>query len=259
VKTNIKINFIVAIILIIAATAAFYTWKIMEARNVKLDLSVAKQPPRICTQEAKQCSDGFYVSRTGPDCEFAACPEKKIIGNDKDKHGCIGSAGYTWCEEKQKCLRVWEEDCGNPILKDWKTYQNDKYSYELQYPSNFYLDEKESNISIDKDPLPGQGGFIGFTGEYNGDTIAVSISTSGNYLTKCENILIKKITIDSREVKICRDDRLNMFYSVIPKNGIAEDSEKMSDYVFISANGNMNKKPNTEKFFELMLSTFKFN
>ena len=36
---------------------------------------------------------------------------KPIVGGDKDEHGCIGSAGYTWCEEKQKCLREWEEPC----------------------------------------------------------------------------------------------------------------------------------------------------
>jgi hypothetical protein len=34
-----------------------------------------------------------------------------ILGGDKDIHGCIGSAGYSWCEPKQKCLRVWEESC----------------------------------------------------------------------------------------------------------------------------------------------------
>ena len=34
-----------------------------------------------------------------------------IVGGDADEHGCIGSAGYTWCEEKQKCLRTWEEPC----------------------------------------------------------------------------------------------------------------------------------------------------
>ena len=33
------------------------------------------------------------------------------VGGDRDEHGCIPSAGYTWCEEKQKCLRVWEEEC----------------------------------------------------------------------------------------------------------------------------------------------------
>lgn len=29
-----------------------------------------------CTQEAKQCPDGSYVGRTGPNCEFAQCPSK---------------------------------------------------------------------------------------------------------------------------------------------------------------------------------------
>lgn len=34
-----------------------------------------------------------------------------IVGGDKDIHGCIGSAGYTWCGPKVKCLRAWEEEC----------------------------------------------------------------------------------------------------------------------------------------------------
>lgn len=34
-----------------------------------------------------------------------------IVGGDKDEHGCIGSAGYSWCAVKNKCLRVWEEKC----------------------------------------------------------------------------------------------------------------------------------------------------
>ena len=28
----------------------------------------------FCTQEAKLCPDGSYVGRTGPKCEFTACP-----------------------------------------------------------------------------------------------------------------------------------------------------------------------------------------
>lgn len=28
-----------------------------------------------CSQEAKQCPDGSYVGRTGPNCEFSACPQ----------------------------------------------------------------------------------------------------------------------------------------------------------------------------------------
>lgn len=30
--------------------------------------------PTICTQDAKQCPDGSYVGRRGPNCEFVACP-----------------------------------------------------------------------------------------------------------------------------------------------------------------------------------------
>jgi len=37
--------------------------------------------------------------------------EEIMPGSDRDEHGCIPSAGYVWCEEKQKCLRPWEEEC----------------------------------------------------------------------------------------------------------------------------------------------------
>ncbi|SFC99987.1 hypothetical protein SAMN05421780_11816 [Flexibacter flexilis DSM 6793] len=30
-------------------------------------------------------------------------------GSDRDEHGCIGSAGYTWSVTKKKCVRVWED------------------------------------------------------------------------------------------------------------------------------------------------------
>ena len=39
-------------------------------------------PPPIndgiaCTMEAKECPDGSYVGRTGPNCEFEKCPGLK--------------------------------------------------------------------------------------------------------------------------------------------------------------------------------------
>jgi len=40
---------------------------------------------------------------------------KNLVGNDSDSHGCKGSAGYSWCEGKKKCLRSWEENCTNVI------------------------------------------------------------------------------------------------------------------------------------------------
>lgn len=32
-------------------------------------------------------------------------------GDDKDDHGCIASAGETWCESEQKCYRPWSTTC----------------------------------------------------------------------------------------------------------------------------------------------------
>jgi hypothetical protein len=40
--------------------------------------------------------------------------EEQLLGGDRDEHGCIPSAGYSWCEAKQKCIRPWEESCIDP-------------------------------------------------------------------------------------------------------------------------------------------------
>lgn len=32
----------------------------------------------------------------------------KLIGGDKDAHGCIGTAGFKWCSKTNKCERPWE-------------------------------------------------------------------------------------------------------------------------------------------------------
>ena len=34
-----------------------------------------------------------------------------LIGGQKDAHGCLIAAGYSWCAAQNKCLRPWEEPC----------------------------------------------------------------------------------------------------------------------------------------------------
>lgn len=95
-----------------------------------------KDEDTFCTQEAKLCPDGHSVSRTGPNCEFTPC-EAKMVGNDRDEHGCIGSAGYSWCEEKQKCLRVFEESCESlqsNSIHYYKTFSSSAHSYSIDLP-----------------------------------------------------------------------------------------------------------------------------
>lgn len=45
------------------------------AAPVPSAISPAPVNKTVCTQEVRPCSDGSYVSRAGPNCEFAACPK----------------------------------------------------------------------------------------------------------------------------------------------------------------------------------------
>lgn len=62
---------------------------------------------------------GAYYAGTQKKSNIILTPTVKpgnLVGNDKDEHGCIPSAGYSWCELKQKCLRTWEEPCAEVTL-----------------------------------------------------------------------------------------------------------------------------------------------
>ncbi|MCX6717267.1 MAG: hypothetical protein NTU76_01145, partial [Candidatus Taylorbacteria bacterium] len=66
------------------------------------------QNPVACTEEAKICPDGSAVGRTGPNCEFAQCPDQ--------------TAG-------------------------WKTYTNTQYGLEFKYPANLNVQESTNTLS----------------------------------------------------------------------------------------------------------------
>jgi len=40
----------------------------------------------------------------------------EVPGSDMDGHGCVGSAGYTWCDSIDSCVREWETPC--PLSND---------------------------------------------------------------------------------------------------------------------------------------------
>jgi hypothetical protein len=39
---------------------------------------------------------------------IASASPMDFVGGDKDRHGCIESAGFSWCELDSKCIRPWE-------------------------------------------------------------------------------------------------------------------------------------------------------
>ncbi|MCY0986852.1 hypothetical protein OV203_06950 [Nannocystis sp. ILAH1] len=60
-----------------ARTLLFIAAGLVGACAGKSDKPPAENPdgPQACTKEAKICPDGTTVGRTGPNCEFAPCPE----------------------------------------------------------------------------------------------------------------------------------------------------------------------------------------
>ena len=62
--------------------------------------------PKMCTQEARQCPDGSWVGRTGPNCEFKVCP---TISPTKSI-----------------------DETAN-----WKTYTNKDIGYSIKYPPDW--------------------------------------------------------------------------------------------------------------------------
>lgn len=96
------------------------------------------------------CENGEWVKHGNPLATIPTTPcapvetpqkfidfEEKLIGGEKDEGGCLISAGYSWCEIKQKCVRVWEEPC---------TIIDEKNNIE-----NIILDlEEQTDISMNR-------------------------------------------------------------------------------------------------------------
>ena len=65
-----KNSLLTIFVILLLGGAAYFIW-----------MQYFKQPaPVFCTQEAKLCPNGSYVGRTGPNCEFATCPELNYSG-----------------------------------------------------------------------------------------------------------------------------------------------------------------------------------
>lgn len=102
--------------------------------------------------------------------------ERGLVGGDKDEHGCIGSAGYTWCESKQKCLRPWEEPCDNEeifnLLKDLEKETQIDFSGITKTEFSWFVEDFSSG-NIDKGTIEGNS----FSAEKITDTQVHAVHT----------------------------------------------------------------------------------
>lgn len=94
----------IAVILIVAGILALaggiYFWQKSEAPE-----------QAACTLEAKVCPDGASVGRTGPDCEFAACPSTATSTVGNSNASSTASAADVW-----------------------KRYVNKQYGFTVDFP-----------------------------------------------------------------------------------------------------------------------------
>lgn len=94
----------------------------------------------------------FYTGKYTPGMpasKLVQYPQSPIVGGDRDEHGCIGSAGYVWCEVQKTvfaCLR--KESARNrwtiamllPLLCLVLTLRNWNFSFPIISPMKYWTD-----------------------------------------------------------------------------------------------------------------------
>ena len=87
---------------------------------------------------------------------FSACRSvqaPQLIGGNKDEHGCLTAAGYTWSELRRDCIRIFEDGVRvddpslQPSLTSYAVFAADSSRVEVFRPSPFrneILDRKGS-------------------------------------------------------------------------------------------------------------------
>jgi hypothetical protein len=199
-----------------------------------------------------------------------------LVGGDRDEHGCIGSAGYSWCELKQKCLRTWEETCeatNIPVKKNetmnWKTYKNTQYGFEIKYPETatvvqggetyilFPSSDARLYVYVGKNTSVPLVGVFGGRFEYDGNNRPdfMLLSEIGGVFTKDYFAVSLDGTTWDRVISAHKEKEGNYFIFSLynpahdPKNGDTTNA-------FL---GEMRDNKNTDvNLFDKILSTVKF-
>lgn len=85
--------------------------------------------------------------------------KEAVVGSDKDEHGCIASAGYTWSEVQKDCIRLWEKGVRLTSVKDERNTLYIVFSPDSSRVELFFSEEDIPNEILDRRSLP-SGGYV---------------------------------------------------------------------------------------------------
>lgn len=189
--------------------------------------------PKACTEEAKICSNGSSVGRTGPNCEFSPCPTANL----------------------------------DSVVANWKVYTNTKYNFSFQYPPDYKINE--TNISVNS-KLESSAIILSveptnFTGSYvTEDPGIYFIVTRVDKNTIIRNRFDKStgyefIKVGSYEAAVKNILITSTYTGELPVGYKAKQVYiKKDDLIYEIESGNIHDPDSIIKIFDQVISTFKF-
>ncbi|MCX6798355.1 MAG: hypothetical protein NTX66_04060, partial [Candidatus Falkowbacteria bacterium] len=94
----IVFGIILATALILRIMSPEDDWICQNGAWIKHGSPRSAKPSQVCPGSLKQEPEVLNSETAGP--TSSANNTSNLVGNDRDVHGCIGSAGYSWCEFK---------------------------------------------------------------------------------------------------------------------------------------------------------------
>ena len=111
--------------------------------------------------------------------------QEELVGADRDEHGCITSAGFSWSELQQTCVQLWEAGVrlnpvevkeGDAVISAFVLFNKDESKAEIVLPN------KEGSVILDK-----KSENLYEKGEYLYDNKEGALSINGKVAYKEEN------------------------------------------------------------------------
>ena len=95
-------------------------------------------------------------------CTMVACQNNRakvnppsndstLVGNDKDNNGCLASAGYSWSQLKDSCIRPWENSIALHVSDTSANYESAAFVFidDKQHKAELFLKEEKQSLLLD--------------------------------------------------------------------------------------------------------------